>query len=220
MKGSDASWLNDIEPPREEMDFSDDEMEKIAKKKRRNRKLLNAHATEEDATYREDEESSAMTTHRGKKRNHNDRPMPHYSNNHTPYLPPNVPGFTPSRPPVGYQGHHMRAWGHEMNRMRAPGAFMRQRTGTGGHRFRRSMGCPPPMYAAGFHQNPYLQSFEASQWGTWHPPHQWQNQNIPNINFVGSPYPQAFAISPSQHHVIRGPPSPPPPPPGHSLDLN
>lgn len=34
MKGSDASWANDEEPPRECLDYSDDEQERNAKKKK------------------------------------------------------------------------------------------------------------------------------------------------------------------------------------------
>ena len=34
IKGSDASWINDDEPPVEFLDYSDDEAEKAAKKKK------------------------------------------------------------------------------------------------------------------------------------------------------------------------------------------
>ena len=33
VKGSDASWENDIEPPEEHLDYSDDEEEKAARKR-------------------------------------------------------------------------------------------------------------------------------------------------------------------------------------------
>lgn len=41
MKGSDASWKNNNEPPPEFLDFSDDEAEKRAKKKRKKKKNIN-----------------------------------------------------------------------------------------------------------------------------------------------------------------------------------
>lgn len=44
MKGSDASWRHNNEPPSEFLDYSDDEAEKLAKKKRRQKK----HGISED----------------------------------------------------------------------------------------------------------------------------------------------------------------------------
>ena len=38
LKGSDASWLNDREPPEALLDYSDDEQERNAKKKRQQAK--------------------------------------------------------------------------------------------------------------------------------------------------------------------------------------
>ncbi|GCB80644.1 hypothetical protein scyTo_0016297 [Scyliorhinus torazame] len=40
-KGSDASWRNDQEPPREALDFSDDEKEREAKQKKKKKKQQN-----------------------------------------------------------------------------------------------------------------------------------------------------------------------------------
>lgn len=38
LKGTDASWLDDVEPPPEAQEFSDDEAEREMKKKKRQRK--------------------------------------------------------------------------------------------------------------------------------------------------------------------------------------
>ncbi|KAH0616074.1 hypothetical protein JD844_026896 [Phrynosoma platyrhinos] len=38
-KGSDASWMNDLEPPPEALDFSDDEKERAAKQQKKSQKL-------------------------------------------------------------------------------------------------------------------------------------------------------------------------------------
>lgn len=233
LKGSDASWLNDIEPPVEEVEYSDDEMERIAKKKKRNRKFQNACATEEDAIPKEGEDMQRTGAgFRGRKRqyNHNGNHQ-NFSNNQPPavvshphgcppFMPPMVPGFSPFpfAPPHAYagppnQGH----WFPGPNHMNRHGGFPGPRGPKGPPRFRPPhYGPPQESYANSFQPNSYgpNPNADASNWGSWNPPPQWQAANMSNFNFGGAPQNQnPYAHMHQMPRYANPSPQPPPPPP-------
>lgn len=46
MKGSDASWKNDVEPPPQLIEYSDDEEERASRKRKTNKRPINEANTE------------------------------------------------------------------------------------------------------------------------------------------------------------------------------
>eukprot|EP00096_Caligus_rogercresseyi_P012845 TRINITY_DN5510_c0_g1_i1.p1 TRINITY_DN5510_c0_g1~~TRINITY_DN5510_c0_g1_i1.p1 ORF type:complete len:318 (+),score=78.29 TRINITY_DN5510_c0_g1_i1:49-1002(+) len=111
MKGSDASWLDDIEPPIEFIDYSDDEEERQAKKVHKKRKR---------AYHPPDPEQVANNPFYRRERGYNPRANgPLTWNTWTPgqgnrsSIPPPLPGTSSmSNAPIWNNSHAHGYWGH------------------------------------------------------------------------------------------------------------
>ncbi|CAL8126590.1 unnamed protein product [Orchesella dallaii] len=203
LKGSDASWVNDIEPPADEVEFSDDEMERIAKKKKRNRRNMRARATEADAMYREDE--STGENHRGTKRHMNPNVQHTASNSygvHPQFTPPLVPGFIPYGP--SNPGFHGPAFpSNHMQHYSGPNRFRGHRPYRGRHSVPHHPQHYGPNILPAYPPHPSVPN--PTHFRPWCPPNPWQNnQQAMTFDFRSqNPFPNAYG------------PVPPPPPPRH-----
>lgn len=73
LKGSDASWNNDNEPPAECLDYSDDEQERLAKKmlKNKNKKIVNDYSSDETETNQTSDDEKHDTNNATKNKSNN-----------------------------------------------------------------------------------------------------------------------------------------------------
>ncbi|ODN00927.1 H/ACA ribonucleoprotein complex non-core subunit NAF1 [Orchesella cincta] len=212
LKGSDASWVNDIEPPADEVEFSDDEMERNARKKKRNRRNMRARATEADAMYRDDD-STGESQNRGPKRhlNPNGQQTPgnrYGAHAHPPFTPPLVPGFTPYGPMN--PGFHPPGPTFPSSNMHHHGGGNPRFRGNRPYRGRHHpVAHPPPQQQYfGSNMHPPASPYSAQNpphFRPWCPPNPWQNNHqAMNFDFRSqNPFP----------NVYGQPPPPPPPPP-------
>ncbi|XP_062861309.1 H/ACA ribonucleoprotein complex non-core subunit NAF1 isoform X2 [Trichomycterus rosablanca] len=118
MKGSDASWKNDQEPPPEALDFSDDEKERLSKQKQKQQKRSQKQNLEDSDS---DTESSSRpppsqkpprrkprqnwNSQRGRPAHHNPHPGFYTNCQVNPHFRPDymIPPPAPFQPP--FQGH-------------------------------------------------------------------------------------------------------------------
>ncbi|OQR73510.1 H/ACA ribonucleoprotein complex non-core subunit NAF1-like [Tropilaelaps mercedesae] len=70
MKGSDASWEHDLEPPEHELDYSNDEEERAAKQERRTKRCLNGQLIERKTanTAQRNDSNNANNSNRNRRR--------------------------------------------------------------------------------------------------------------------------------------------------------
>ncbi|XP_061399393.1 H/ACA ribonucleoprotein complex non-core subunit NAF1 [Musca vetustissima] len=147
MKGSDASWENDIEPPPRFLDYSDDEQEQLAKKQLRNRnKPTECDDPEKKARTGDTEEGDGgndATANRPKasrhQRNQNQRggrPGQGSSNNQNSYN-------RPPRHQSPYQQHHQQQMNRPSNHN--PSSWH-------SNYYPQQYPVPPPNYGYGHHQ--------------------------------------------------------------------
>ncbi|XP_025190843.1 H/ACA ribonucleoprotein complex non-core subunit NAF1 [Melanaphis sacchari] len=99
MKGSDASWRDNNEPPIEFLDYSDDEAEKLAKKNRKQKKTTQPSGEGDDKVNRKkspDPPNQSVTRNNPTPRNKTPRPSFQNSNNRTQQT------YSPRPPNYGY----------------------------------------------------------------------------------------------------------------------
>ncbi|KAM4594863.1 uncharacterized protein V3H82_002453 isoform 1-T2 [Fundulus diaphanus] len=101
LKGSDASWKNDDEPPEEALDYSDDEKEQEAKRKIRNKKKENGNI-DKSGQHQGHDRRGFQSRHAGPRvqRQHPRNAPPQYSHSYCP------PGHTET--PPSYRPPHSR----------------------------------------------------------------------------------------------------------------
>lgn len=125
IKGSDASWKDNNEPPPECLDYSDDEMEKLAKKTHKKKKRnkndssnTNESINEPNHTNPTDINSSTPTQYSNRHNHNNVRPFPTYAQQLSSIE------YSPHRPPWAYnQMHEPR---HNQNSYFLPSRFENQ----------------------------------------------------------------------------------------------
>ncbi|KAM4749967.1 uncharacterized protein FYW61_014869 isoform 1-T2 [Anableps anableps] len=118
LKGSDASWKNDDEPPVEALDYSDDEKEQEAKRKIRNNKRKENGSIDKSSQQHSNDRRSSQSRHtRPRVRHQHPRNAPppsahsypppghteippSYFPTHSPYLPPPHHPFSPPSFPL------------------------------------------------------------------------------------------------------------------------
>jgi rRNA processing protein Gar1 len=176
-KGSDASWNHDNEPPVECIEYSDDEAEKLAKKKLKNKNKTTTTAV--DASSSDDSDSDTTDVQAKRPLAHNHQPMankkPNFAqnprqqnyqqqNNFQAYLPQSQP----PQPPPSQQTHS--GYWH-----------------------------PPPLMQMGmaasnfgFNQQQQQQQQQQQHQYPIYPPNQQQQQPYSNM-FYNQPRPQFFS---------------------------
>jgi len=121
LKGTDASWKDDVEPPTEEQEFSDDEQERAVKnkKKRKNKKAGDPPAGNEPSSG-----TGSSDQYRGRKRtfqgNHFEAPTYNRRQSPSPFVLPDVPGFAPVERGYYTAGHYPPNLEHPRFRQRLP----------------------------------------------------------------------------------------------------
>jgi len=201
------------------VEYSDDEMERIAKKKKRNRRNMRARATEADAMYKEDE-TTGENFNRGTKRHMHPNGQQQIAGNnyggaHPQFTPPMVPGFIPYGPlnPYGFRmatppfpsaGNNMQHFGGNNHRFRGNRQFRGRPNVAHQHhpQYYGANGHPPP-------PPPPSHPSASHQFRPWCPPNPWRNNNHSAMSFdfrSQNPFP----------NVHRQPAPPPPPPPRYT----
>lgn len=103
MKGSDASWRHNNEPPCDHLDYSDDEAEKLAKKKRKQKKCVKSEDNNTENKEKSPDPPAQNVAKRNYKHTVNNTPNSFAQNSNrppNPYSPrPQNPNTSSYRPP-------------------------------------------------------------------------------------------------------------------------
>ncbi|XP_013107085.2 H/ACA ribonucleoprotein complex non-core subunit NAF1 isoform X1 [Stomoxys calcitrans] len=119
MKGSDASWENDIEPPPRYLDYSDDEQEQLARRQLRNKNRPTEHEDAEKRPRKDNDEGPQTSSNRspqvGQYRNRQSftRGSEESNQNHNSYGRPRTPQHqyrAPSRMQPNQYNNHPNSW--------------------------------------------------------------------------------------------------------------
>lgn len=207
MRGSDASWENNNEPPPEHLDFSDDEQEREMQKRRRGKHPATTGAATSNGNANANETSAGRTTPAS--RNAWSRPGPSTNGNaqqpNPRYCaPPSGAGAGPGRGPSNHPSRHPMPYSPAMGGfpMLSPGGEPPRFSGVPMWPRYRPPPPPPPSW----------------QWGppTWHggSPQQQHQQLLCNIWSTPPPLPPAGS-RPWQESWPRPAAMSPMPPPNH-----
>ncbi|XP_066524081.1 H/ACA ribonucleoprotein complex non-core subunit NAF1 isoform X2 [Hoplias malabaricus] len=200
IKGSDASWKNDQEPPPEALDFSDDEQERLAKQKLKKQKR---HQRQQLCEEKCDSESETPTctpqmTPRRKSQNQNFERKRHVHHNpqnfgHSSFH--GNPHFQPQDTPQFYSqcGPYFQPQGSLNFQRQGNAPFQHQ----GSPHFQPNYILPTP------------ESFHLPYHATNFPPYPPPGPNPPHIGMG------PIAPGPYLGMMFHLPPPPPPPPPGN-----
>ncbi|XP_042325256.1 H/ACA ribonucleoprotein complex non-core subunit NAF1 [Sceloporus undulatus] len=116
-KGSDASWMNDSEPPPEALEFSDDEKERAAKQQKKSQKLRRKKLRSLEDYNKYDD--NGIYYHPGQQQHSSDysegyckrEPHPTFSNRRFPHPSPPPHFFRPqASTPQHYSYHYAEPW--------------------------------------------------------------------------------------------------------------
>lgn len=110
MKGSDASWKHNNEPPIECLDYSDDEQEKLAKKNKRKKKGQNSQVDDTDNSEKSPEPPKKTNFNSQTKPNTNQRVTNNYTNRQ--YTPRSSTQYSNRPPPIHSPGPSDQGYGY------------------------------------------------------------------------------------------------------------
>lgn len=198
MKGSDASWKHNNEPPQEFVDYSDDEAEKLAKKSRKKKKQKTNDGNNKSPGFsgqsvtKNGNCTAANTQHDVSagylnQAQQTQTPLPSQFNssaNYNPYLanyprPLNFnfrpPHFNPGQPNYGYDQRQYPTYAQQLGAVRYNHYYRPSYNPPPPHYYDQNMYPPRPSYVPPY-PHPPLPRYEHQTY----PPQQTANPNDPN----------------------------------------